>query len=342
MPFPWANTVLLTFIIAQLVSGFFGLTNGVVERAWILWIHGIGAYALLLVLFWKAAVVLRSLAHRRNPAERLLFLATAAVLVATLASGVLWTFGGQRQVLVFSLITFHVILALSILLPLAWHVVRMRFVFRIPSADDRRAMLRAGALAIAGAALWRFGGWARERLDLPGAARRFTGSYETGSFTGDFPFVVWLLDFHPPIDAPAWRLSVGGEVERPFSLGYEEVLALAGDRVEGLIDCTGGWYSTQSWEGVAVAKLLERAGVKPSALSVSFETDSGYARRFDLEKARRYLLAVKGGGEVLDHGHGFPLRLVAPDYRGFNWVKWITRVQVHATPKWLQTPVPLR
>jgi DMSO/TMAO reductase YedYZ molybdopterin-dependent catalytic subunit len=131
------------------------------------------------------------------------------------------------------------------------------------------------------------------------------------------------LDFHPPIDGRTWRLSVAGEVERPFTLTYEEVLSLAGGHTDGLIDCTGGWYSTQSWEGVGVAGLLERAGVKPGAQSVSFETD-------------------RVGGQTLDHGHGFPLRLVAPNYRGFNWVKWITRVQVHATPQWLQPPVPLR
>ena len=42
------------------------------------------------------------------------------------------------------------------------------------------------------------------------------------------------------------------------------------------------------------------------------------------------------------HGHGFPARLVAPGKRGFEWVKWVTSIQVNESPKWLQPPLPLQ
>jgi DMSO/TMAO reductase YedYZ molybdopterin-dependent catalytic subunit len=45
-------------------------------------------------------------------------------------------------------------------------------------------------------------------------------------------------------------------------------------------------------------------------------------------EAREALLATHVGGERLSHGHGFPLRLVAPGRRGFQWVKWVERVEV--------------
>lgn len=342
MRFPWANTILLLLLVLQLTSGFFGLINGFVDRAWILWTHGIGAYAITVLLFWKGAVVVNSLRRPRHPVARLVFLLLAALLVAVLGSGALWTFGGQRQVLQFSLLTFHIILALTLLVPLAWHVARMRFVFRVPRAKGRRNLLRLGALALAGAAIWRLGGYVRERFALPGARRRFTGSYETGSLTGQFPYVIWLADNHPPVAVEGWMLRVEGEVERPYTLTYAELAGLAGDRLTTVIDCTGGWYSEQEWEGVNVASLLERAVPRAGAVSVSFEAGSGYGRRFWLEEARGYLLALAVAGQVLDHGHGFPARLVAPDQRGFQWVKWVTRIQVHSTSKLLQPPVPLQ
>jgi len=34
----------------------------------------------------------------------------------------------------------------------------------------------------------------------------------------------------------------------------------------------------------------------------------------------------------ISHEHGYPLRLVAPGRRGFEWVKWITRVEVLTEP----------
>lgn len=40
------------------------------------------------------------------------------------------------------------------------------------------------------------------------------------------------------------------------------------------------------------------------------------------------LLATSVDGERLSHGHGYPLRLVAPGRRGFQWVKWVEEVRL--------------
>lgn len=343
MRFPWANTIVLALVAAQLASGSLGLVSGSLDRRWALWLHNSGAYGLLLALFWKGRVIFYALAqHRRPTPARLVFLILLALLVATLAAGLLWTFGGRRLFFGYSLITIHIALAGSVLFLVVWHIYFMRFIFRVRGATDRRAFLRLGVMAIGGLIAWQFAENLLRLVDLPGAHRRFTGSYEVGSNTGVFPYVIWLADNVPPVDVAHWRLVVDGTVDRPLTFGYEQIAELVGDTATEIIDCTGGWYSTQQWRGVRVGRLLEAAGVKPGTLSVSFEAVSGYGRRFKLDEARTFLLALEVNGKVLDHGHGFPLRLVAPDHRGFEWVKWLGHVRLNDTSHLLQPPVPLQ
>ncbi|HEX9077279.1 MAG TPA: molybdopterin-dependent oxidoreductase, partial [Anaerolineae bacterium] len=122
----------------------------------------------------------------------------------------------------------------------------------------------------------------------------------------------------------------------------DQLKELASDSLEETIDCTGGWYSKQEWRGVNLARLLESAGVKDNAQSVTIESVSGYGRRYALAEASALLLATRVAGQVLDHSHGFPVRLVAPGHRGFDWVKWVTRLHVNDTSEFWQAPVPLQ
>ena len=69
---------------------------------------------------------------------------------------------------------------------------------------------------------------------------------------------------------------------------------------------------------------------------------TGFARRFALDDARSALLATRVGEDPLGHGHGAPLRLVMPGPRGYDWVKWVTRVEVSRLPGWWNWPLPLR
>ena len=59
---------------------------------------------------------------------------------------------------------------------------------------------------------------------------------------------------------------------------------------------------------------------------------TGYRWSFGLDHARGLLLATHVGDEPLSHGHGAPARLVVPGRRGFQWVKWVTRIEVHSDP----------
>lgn len=104
------------------------------------------------------------------------------------------------------------------------------------------------------------------------------------------------------------------------------------------IDCTGGWYAQQTWEGVPLRDVVGRTG---AARSVVVRSATGYARRFPVADLDRLWLATRVGGAALSAGHGFPARIVAPGRRGFWWVKWVTAVELSRRPWWLQPPFPL-
>ncbi|HSM58214.1 MAG TPA: molybdopterin-dependent oxidoreductase [Candidatus Sulfomarinibacteraceae bacterium] len=336
MRFPWANIALLLLLLLQLVTGYLGLVNGRVERAWLLWAHGMGAYGIVLLLLWKGAIVWDVLGRgkRWRPA-RLAFLVLALLLVVVILLGVLWTFGGLEYAFGFSLISLHIYLAVPLMILLAFHAWRMRWIWRVKRATNRRAFLRMGAVALGGAVLW----WLARRVQL---ARRFTGSYEVGSYGGWFPRVSWINDDPRPIEAEQWQLVLDGLVRQPLRLSYEQARELAGEEMTATLDCTGGWYSTQVWRGIPLSGLLAMAGVHQGARSVTVHSVTGYWRRFSLREAEAFLLAADVAGQPLSHGHGFPLRLVAPGRRGFAWVKWVTHVTVDEVSAYWQPPLPLQ
>jgi DMSO/TMAO reductase YedYZ molybdopterin-dependent catalytic subunit len=151
----------------------------------------------------------------------------------------------------------------------------------------------------------------------------------------------WLDDRVQVLDPAAWRLRVrAGGATRDWTYGE---LAGFGDRVEAVLDCTGGWYARAAWEGVRLDRLLppgalERAGGHASLVVASA---TGYRRRLPLSDARTLLLATRLDGRPLGAGHGFPARLVAPGRRGFWWVKWVTSIELDPAPWWRQPPFPL-
>jgi DMSO/TMAO reductase YedYZ molybdopterin-dependent catalytic subunit len=303
----------------------------------------VGGYAAAVVLIWKGAVIVRAI--RRRPQltlARVAFLALTALLLLTLASGFLWSYSGPHYLGGFSLLTVHGFLAVALLLLLIWHTVAKRFILRAPRARDRRTLLRFGGITLAGLLLWRAARPAQAALNLPGARRRFTGSYETGSFSGRFPHVSWLFDNPAPLETGTWSLRVEGAVDRPLILTLADLQAPGQERHTALIDCTGGWYSIQSWQGVPLSQLLATAGVGAGAQSITVQSATGYARRFSLAESAGYLLATHVAGAPLDHGHGYPVRLVAPGKRGFEWVKWVTTIRVNRTRKYWQPPLPLQ
>ena len=342
MRFPWANVALLVLVALQLVTGLAGLLGASDPFRVLFWIHAIGAYGILVLLFAKALIVLDVLSRRPGwSAERAQLAVTVALLLFVLVSGLVWIVSGPYYVLGYSLINLHAFAALGLGLLLFTHVLDRRWIVRVPRSHNRRAFLRFAGVVLAGTLAWRLERPLQRLAGTPGAGRRFTGSFEDGSFSSDFPEVSWINDDPDAIEPAAWRLVVDGAVERPLELDLEELAGLGPAARVATIDCTGGWYARQRWTGVPVRAILDAAGAHDDARSISVESVTGYGRRFSIDHARRLLLATHVAGEKLTHGHGYPVRLVVSDRRGFDWVKWVVRIRVLRTSHLLQPPLPL-
>ena len=341
MRFPWANAILLILLLTEMVSGLLGLVTGSDDLAIFIQAHRVGGYGILLVLIWKAGNIAFSLRRDRGGGPRAASLLLVAMLCASLALGFAWSLFGPFSFWIFSGVSWHIYVGVALAPLLAWHARYLTRGYPAGFWADRRSFLRLVGIGVAAFATWQVAEAAVRVRGLSGAGRRFTGSYEADSFSGNrFPRVSWLNDSPRPVDPAGWSLTVRGAVERPLVIGYGDLTPTA--EITATVDCTGGWHSTQVWRGLLVSDLLAMSGPKPSASSVTVRSVTGYYRRFSTSEVAGYLLATHVGGESLSHGHGFPLRLAAPGKRGFEWVKWVTEIEVNETSKWLQPPLPLQ
>jgi len=168
-------------------------------------------------------------------------------------------------------------------------------------------------------------------LQSPESSRRFTGSREAGSFTGnDHPVTSGPDQGKIKLDPSTWKLKLTGAVKTPLTLTYAEMLTLSLSEVTATLDCTGGWYTTQIWRWIPLKDLLARAQIHGSVIGIVLKGVSEYTAYYTLTQAQEILLATHVSEQALDHVHGYPLRAVVPSRRGWHWVKWLTEIEVLA------------
>jgi DMSO/TMAO reductase YedYZ molybdopterin-dependent catalytic subunit len=314
---------LALLVALGLVSGLATWFSGSPGSAWVFGAHALAGMTLALLLVFKLRRVLpRVRARARRDRRTLRGLLALGLVLAVLLSGIAWSTAGSISAGGYTLLFWHGTLgAVLAVVVLAHARVRAKPV-RGRDLTDRRQLLTGAAVGAAALGAWRL----QDALDLPGAERRFTGSYDAGD---DFPATSWVAD-KPRALAPDHRVTVTGRVRRPLAIAADELDR--GDVLSATLDCTGGFYTTQSWRGVTLGHLLDEAGIEPGAHHVRVISHTGYRWSFGLADARTLLVATHVGGAPLAHGHGAPCRLVAPGRRGFQWVKWVERVEVHEDP----------
>ena len=167
----------------------------------------------------------------------------------------------------------------------------------------------------------------------------------------------------PVLDRHQYRLSMGGAVQHPFTISYEELLAMPSVTRPATLECAGngriflvpqvkgaqwqlGAVSTAEWTGVPLSDLLERAGIEPSACEILFEAadkgvpkeepippgDTSYSRSVSVNKVQDVLIAYAMNGAEIPIDHGFPLRVIVSGHYGMASVKWLTHIRVLTEP----------
>ncbi len=325
----WGLAALLATLAA---TGALTLVAGSPGDGWVFELHdGLGVGIAVLLAFKLGRVWPRVRRFRRWDRRTFVGVLGIACALGALGSGLLWASGVMPDPAGYSLLSWHDALgALLVVVALVHMLVRAK-PLRGRDLAHRRQFLLAAGIAAGSFMAWRMQRPLEALFSLRGATRRFTGSYEAGSFSGNaFPTTSWVADDPRPVDPASYHLRVEGLVAHQLRLGLAELPTL--DELVATLDCTGGFYSTQRWRGVRLGRILDLAGVDHSARHVSVASVTGYRWSFALDDARKLLLATSVGGQPLSHQHGAPVRLVVPEARGFQWVKWVERLKLTEDP----------
>ncbi len=137
------------------------------------------------------------------------------------------------------------------------------------------------------------------------------------------------LGVKPIISLKDWKLEVKGEVENPYSLSWEEFLALP--QVSDISDfhCVTSWSRMDNhWKGVQLKTLAQKALPKPTAKFIYCTGYDGYSTNLRLEECldEDVLLVHTWEGQRLPIEHGGPVRMITPRKYAWKGSKWIKEI----------------
>ena len=152
----------------------------------------------------------------------------------------------------------------------------------------------------------------------------------------------------PDVDTRTWTFEVNGLVDRPFTLSWDELLALPQTSVRCDIHCVTTWSRfDNTFEGVSVQLLLERAGLRPEAQFCVVTAEQGFTTNLPLGDLNRpeNLIALKHDGDPLTPEHGGPARLLVPHlyfWKSAKWVRGLTLLDMDVPGFWEQNGYHMR
>jgi DMSO/TMAO reductase YedYZ molybdopterin-dependent catalytic subunit len=156
------------------------------------------------------------------------------------------------------------------------------------------------------------------------------------------------------VKAADWKLTVGGEVDKPLTLSLTDVAGLEQHSVTNTLECAGngrafhnpkvpgiqwqhGAVGNARFAGPRLADVLQRAGIKSSGKHVMFRgldevpgKVPPFIRSIPIEKATNpdTLIATHMNGAPLTQHHGAPARTLVPGWIGAASCKWLTEIKV--------------
>jgi sulfoxide reductase catalytic subunit YedY len=133
------------------------------------------------------------------------------------------------------------------------------------------------------------------------------------------------------VNLDTWRLEVTGHLKKPLSQDYSQITGLPSIERNVLLICPGFFANHGTWKGISIKELLRMAEAEVGVTHVTIRGPKGpYEKvmRYPIEDvlSDKVFLAYRVNGEDLPRKHGFPLRVVAEDYYGHDWVKCVYEV----------------
>jgi DMSO/TMAO reductase YedYZ molybdopterin-dependent catalytic subunit len=134
-------------------------------------------------------------------------------------------------------------------------------------------------------------------------------------------------------DSKNWELKIHGEVGRPTTLNFQELLSLPQVDLTCDVHCVTGWTLLDSqWGGVRLTTIMDLVRTNESVGFVIFEAAAGYTSNIPISEARKenVILAHSFFGKELPRPHGAPVRALVPDRYFYKSAKWLKGVKFTA------------
>jgi DMSO/TMAO reductase YedYZ molybdopterin-dependent catalytic subunit len=135
----------------------------------------------------------------------------------------------------------------------------------------------------------------------------------------------------PNIHEGAWALTIDGACDAPYTLSFEDFLAL--EQVHDVSDfhCVTTWSKMDiEWVGVRLSDVLSGAVPRADAIAVMCHAYDGYTTNIPLEEALKpdVLLVHRAEGKPLPREHGGPVRVITPELYAWKGAKWVRRLEL--------------
>ena len=127
-----------------------------------------------------------------------------------------------------------------------------------------------------------------------------------------------------------WRLSIEGLVAKPGLYSLADLKRFPSRTQITKHTCEEGWSAIAQWTGVPLGRVLDDAGLLPSARFVSFYSYDEWADCIDMLDALhpQTILAYGMNGRDLPLPHGAPVRLRVETQLGYKSMKYLQRIVV--------------
>ena len=129
-----------------------------------------------------------------------------------------------------------------------------------------------------------------------------------------------------------WRLSIEGKVARPGSYSLADLKRFPSRSQITRHTCEEGWSAIAEWTGVPLSRVLDAAGLLPTARFVSLYSYDDWVDSIDMLDALhpQTLLAYGMNGRDLPIPHGAPVRLRVETQMGYKSMKYLHRIVVRS------------